>query len=54
MRFGKKSKLSLRFTDPYEVIEKLGSVAYRVTPKKYPIIFIIIIYIYIYIYIFSV
>ena len=29
MRFGKKGKLSLRFIDPYEVIEKVGPVAYR-------------------------
>ena len=29
MRFGKKGKLSPRFIDPYEVIEKVGPVAYR-------------------------
>ena len=29
MRFGKKGKLSPRFIEPYEVIEKVGSVAYR-------------------------
>ena len=29
MRFGKKGKLSPRFISPYEVIEKLGPVAYR-------------------------
>ena len=29
MRFGKKGKLSPRFIEPYEVIEKVGPVAYR-------------------------
>ena len=29
MRFEKNGKLSLRFIKPYEVIEKVGSVAYR-------------------------
>ena len=29
MRFKKKGKLSLRFISPYEVIEKLGPIAYR-------------------------
>ena len=29
MRFGKKGKLNPRFICPYEVIEKVGPVAYR-------------------------
>ena len=29
MRFGKKGKLSLRFIGPYEVIEKVGPLPYR-------------------------
>ena len=31
MRFGKKGKLSPRFISPYEVIEKVGPMAYRLT-----------------------
>ena len=29
MRFGKKGKLSPKFIGPYEILEKVGNVAYR-------------------------
>ena len=29
LRFGKKGKLSLRFIRPYEVLERIGPMAYR-------------------------
>ena len=31
MRFGKKEKLSPRFVGPYEIIDRVGKVAYRLT-----------------------
>ena len=29
VRFGKRGKLSLRFIGPFEILERMGSVAYR-------------------------
>ena len=29
LRFGKKRKLSLRFIGPYEILERIGPIAYR-------------------------
>ncbi|KAL5564596.1 hypothetical protein UlMin_027760 [Ulmus minor] len=31
MRFGKKGKLSPRYVGPYEILERLGKVAYRLS-----------------------
>ena len=31
MRFGKNDKLSLRFIGPYEVIEEVGPIVYRLS-----------------------
>ena len=29
LRFGKKGKLSPRYMEPYEIVERIGKVAYR-------------------------
>ena len=57
VRFGRRGKLPLRYIRPFEILERVGTVAYRlallpsllgvhevfhVTPQKYPRIFIII------------
>ena len=31
MRFGKKGKLSPKFVGPFEVLERMGEVAYRIS-----------------------
>ena len=31
MRFGKKGKLSSRYVGPFEILERVGKVAYRLT-----------------------
>ena len=33
LRFGKKGKLSLRFISPYEILERVGPVAYQLASR---------------------
>lgn len=36
LRFGKKGKLSPRFVEPFEILERMGAVAYWIAlPPKY-------------------
>ena len=35
LRFGKKGKLSPRFIDPYEILDRVGPIAYRLALPPY-------------------